>query len=283
MVGILKGKVYPCRGEYLILDKSHSSLINHLIYPPPENVSGGLGIHLTPTLEGNILIGPSAKYIGEKEDKRTTREALDKLILGASSFLKNLPKDAYIQSYAGIRCKLVPFGCETSGDFIIEEDPKIKRFINLMGIESPGLSAAPAIAKMIMGIIMKKEDLKEKENFVIGTFHPRFNKLDVEAKERSIGSDSKHGRIICRCENVTEKEILDALENPLGVKSLAGVKYRSRATMGRCQGGFCRARIVRILEERYDLGVEEITFRGKGSNLFVGRTKDLRKHERKEC
>jgi glycerol-3-phosphate dehydrogenase len=283
MVGIDKEKVYPCRGEYLILDKSYSNLIKHLVYPPPENGSGGLGIHLTPTLEGNILIGPSARYIEDKDDKKTTKETMDKLLLDASSFLNKLPTDAYIQSYAGIRCKLIPQGCETSGDFIIEEDPKVDRFINLMGIESPGLSAAPAIARMVIDIIRQREDLKEKEDFIKRTYRPRFNKLDMNGKEKLIESDPRHGHLICRCENVTEKEIMDALDNPFGVKTLAGIKYRSRATMGRCQGGFCRARIVRILEDKHDLGVAEITFRGEGSQLFVGRTKDLRDHDGKEC
>jgi glycerol-3-phosphate dehydrogenase len=283
MVGIHKEKVYPCRGEYLILDKSYRNLINHLVYPPPENGSGGLGIHLTPTLEGNILIGPSAKFIQGKEERRTTKEAMDLLLSGALGFLKELPKDAIIQSYAGIRCKLVPQGCETSGDFVIEEDPKVERFINLMGIESPGLSAAPAIARMVLEIIGKKEDLKAKQDFTKRSYRPRFNKLDLEGKQKLIESDPKHGHLICRCENVTEKEILDALEDPLGVRTMVGVKYRSRATMGRCQGGFCRARIVRILEEKFGMDVEDITFRGSGSELFVGRTKDLRKHDRKEC
>jgi glycerol-3-phosphate dehydrogenase len=283
MVGIDKEKVYPCRGEYLILDKSYSNLINHLIYPPPQNGSGGLGIHLTPTLEGNILVGPSARYVEDKEDKKTTKETMEKLLIDASSFLKKLPSDSTIQSYAGVRCKLIPYGCETSGDFLIQEDPKVERFINLMGIESPGLSAAPAIAKMVIGMINKKEDLKDKDDFITRTYRPRFNKLDLESKEKLIKSHQRHGHLICRCENVTEKEIMETLDNPLGIKTLAGVKYRSRATMGRCQGGFCRARIVRIMEERYDLGVDEITFRGSGSELFIGRTKDLRKHDKKEC
>lgn len=283
MVGIEEHTVYPCRGEYLVLDKSYSSLINHLIYPPPENGSGGLGVHLTPTLEGNILIGPSAKFIDGKEDMKTTKEAVDKLLIGAESFLKRLPKDAFIQSYAGIRCKLIPQGCETSGDFVIEEDSKVERFINLMGIESPGLSATPAISKLIIEIIKGKEDLTKKENFITRTYHPRFHKMDSEGKSRRIESNPKQGHLICRCENVTEQEINEALENPLGVKTLAAVKYRSRATMGRCQGGFCRARIVRILDEQFNVNLENITFRGKGSHLFIGRTKDLRKHDGKEC
>ncbi|UCG68932.1 MAG: NAD(P)/FAD-dependent oxidoreductase [Thermoplasmata archaeon] len=283
MVGITKHRVYPCRGEYLILDKSYSHLINHLIYPPPENGSGGLGVHLTPTIEGNILIGPSAKYIEGKEDTRTTKEGMEKLLLGATSLLKNLPKDAYIQSYAGIRCKLIPQTCEFSGDFVIEEDEGVKGFINLMGIESPGLSASPAITKKVVDIIKANEDLKIKEDFKTRKGRMRFHKLDLKEKVNLIDSNPRHGHLICRCENVTEREVIDAIENPLEVRTLSGIKYRCRATMGRCQGGFCRARIVKIMEEQFGEDVKDITQRGPGSFLFVGRTKDLRKHDSKEC
>jgi glycerol-3-phosphate dehydrogenase len=279
MLGIEKHKVYPCRGEYLIIDKSYAHLINHLIYPPPENGSGGLGIHLTPTLEGNILIGPTAKYIDEKDDIRTTKEALDILIAGAESFLKQLPKDAYIQSYAGIRCKLTAQGCEASGDFVIEEDDQVEGFINLMGIESPGLSASPAIAQIVVDIIRSRETLKPKDEFKARRAERRFDLLDLKGKSQRIESNPKHGHVICRCENVTEQEINDTLDNSLGIRTLAGIKYRSRATMGRCQGGFCRARIVQIMEERCQMNVEDITFRGGDSHPFIGRTKDLRKHD----
>ena len=152
-----------------------------------------------------------------------------------------------------------------------------------MGIESPGLSAAPAIARFAVDIIKGKEELKPKESFKTRTYNPRFHKMDLDGKSRSIESNPKHGHLICRCENVTEQEIIEALKNPLGVNTLAGVKYRSRATMGRCQGGFCRARIIRIMEDEFGIGVNEITLKGKGSYLFVGRTKDLRNHDRKEC
>jgi glycerol-3-phosphate dehydrogenase len=279
MAGIDKYQVYPCRGEYLILDKSYSYLINHLIYPPPENGSGGLGVHLTATLEGNILIGPSAEYINDKEDVKTTRVGMDKLLSGATHFLGELPKDAYIKSYSGIRCKLTPEGCETSGDFVIEED---ENFINLMGIESPGLTASPAIAKEVVDIIKAKEDLKPRSDFKNRIENTRFHKLDLDGKSRLIESNPKHGHLICRCENVTEQEVIHALNNPLDVRTLTGIKYRCRATMGRCQGGFCKPRIISLMEELYQPEIAEITLYGKDSNLFVGRTKDLRKHDPEE-
>jgi glycerol-3-phosphate dehydrogenase len=283
MVGIEKHRVYPCRGEYLVLDKTYSDLISHLIYPPPTNGSGGLGVHLTLTMDGNILVGPTANYIDDKEGTKTTKDALQILRKGALSFLKKLPKDAVINTYSGIRCKLTPEGCENTGDFIIEEDKDVAGFINLMGIESPGLSASPAIAKKVMEIVRYKTELKSNTDFMVHKVRPRFHNLDTDAKSELISSNKKQGHLICRCENVTEKEIIDALENPLEVRTLSGIKYRSRATMGRCQGGFCKARIIRILEDKYHPDLEDITKKGKGSYLFPGRTKDLRKHDKKEC
>lgn len=282
MVGIEKHRVYPCKGEYIVLDKSYAHLVNHLVYPPPENGSGGLGIHLTPTLEGNILIGPSAEYIDDKENTSTTRGKLDELLSGAGSFLRYMPKDACIQSYAGIRCKLVGEDTDKPGDFIIEEDETIPGFINLMGIESPGLSASPAIARMVVDLIKGSEELGLKKNFLPRKSKKRFHALDLKAKARLIQENPNHGHLICRCENVTEQEIMDALSNPLGARTLSSIKYRCRATMGRCQGGFCKPRIIKLMEELYHPDVEDITLLGKGSHLFIGRTKDLRRHEEKE-
>ncbi len=282
MVGIKKYKIYPSKGEYLILDKSFKHLINHMIYPPPENVSGGLGIHLTPTIEGNILIGPSAEYIEDKEDTSTTKNGMNKLLEGAKSFLGDALKNACIQSYAGIRCKLVDKDVKESGDFVVEEDQNIKCFINLMGIESPGLCSSPALAKMVVDLIGKNEKLKLKQDFKISKAKIRFDHLDIDSKEKLIRENPNHGHLICRCEKVTKQEIIDALSNPLEVRTLAGIKYRSRATMGRCQGGFCKPRIVKIMEELYKPNLEDITLRGEGSFLFVGKTKDLRRNDKKE-
>jgi glycerol-3-phosphate dehydrogenase len=151
-----------------------------------------------------------------------------------------------------------------------------------MGIESPGLSASPAIAQKVVDIIKSKETLKPKDEFKTRRAERRFDRLDLKGKSARIESNPKHGHVICRCENVTEQEINNALVNSLGVKTLAGIKYRSRATMGRCQGGFCRARIIQIMEECNQMDAQDITFRGGDSRLFIGRTKDLRKHDSKK-
>ena len=151
-----------------------------------------------------------------------------------------------------------------------------------MGIESPGLSASPAIADMVINLIKKSEELKLKKVYNTGAITGRFDSLGLEEKARLIEANPNHGHMICRCEKVTRQEIMDALENPLGVRTLSGIKYRSRATMGRCQGGFCKPRIIKIMEEEYHMDEKDITLHGEGSNLFIGKTKDLRRHDKKE-
>ena len=278
MVGIEKFKVYFSKGEYLILDKAYGHLLNHLVYPVPKIVSGGLGIHLTPTLEGNILLGPSARYMNDREDTSTTQEKWDELLSDARIFLPDLKEEWVIHSYAGVRCKLVSSRAKKPGDFVIEEDKGVPGFINLMGIESPGLSASPAITEKVVGIIKESQALKLKKNFTNVASNQRFSRIDTKGKDRLISEKSKHGHLICRCEHVTEQEIMDILDNPLNVRTLSGIKYRSRAMMGRCQGGFCKARIVRIMEDSFGIDLDDITQRGEKLPLFAGRTKDLRKH-----
>ena len=187
-----------------------------------------------------------------------------------------------IHSYAGVRCKLVGPRARKSGDFVIQEEKRVPGFINLMGIESPGLTASPAIAERVLDILADSMNLKVKKNFKKRESSPRFSRMKPREKDRLISEKPRHGHLICRCEHVTEQEIIDALGNPLDVRTLAGIKYRSRAMMGRCQGGFCKARIIGIMEGSLDMNYDDITLRGPGSHLFIGKTKDLRKHEKKE-
>jgi len=277
MVGIRKHRIHPCRGEYLILDKSCSSLITRLIYPSPSHEFGLLGVHLTPTLEGVVLIGPSSEFINESTDTGNTREVMDRLLAEANDkFNGKTPKinrKAVITSYSGIRPKLVSSGDEWS-DFIIQEEPKVPGFINLIGIESPGLTAAPAIAEYVVEIIQESEKLKSNPKF--DPYYQGFARFDDRThSEQSnlIEADSDHGKMVCRCEFVTRAEVLSALDNPLEVKTLHGIKYRTRATMGRCQGGFCGPKLVEILEKDHDLHFKDITLKGGDSKLFVRRTK----------
>ncbi len=163
MVGLDKYKLYPCRGEYLILDKNCRELIKSMIYPVPPKVAGVLGVHLTPTIEGNVLIGPSAEFIDNREDLRSTKEKIKQLMKGAKELLPSIPLNEIIYGFSAVRSKITPPEEKESRDFIIRED--LENFINLIGIESPGLTSSPAIAKMIVKMIRKRNDMHEKVDF----------------------------------------------------------------------------------------------------------------------
>jgi len=267
--------IYPCRGEYLVLDKDHSNLITSMIYPVPQKELGVLGVHITPTIEGNILLGPSAEFINDPDDKITTKKTMEKLQIEAKELIPSLPDIGVINAYSGIRCKLAPRNQGGWADYRIEESKKTPGLINLLGIESPGLTAAPAIAKYVNKLVSKHFELKEKSNFKIKKQQKRFNELTKEEQSRLIKKDSSWGRIVCRCENITEKEIIEALSNPLGAKTLCAVKYRCRAGMGRCQGGFCTQHIVRIMEKNFKMDVKQIRLKSPDSYLFTSRNREV--------
>lgn len=271
MVGIKKYHLYPCRGEYHILDKNISWLINHLVYPVPQAGAGGHGIHLTPTIDGNILIGPSNEYIKSKNNLSVTSIIMKMLSSEARKLLPLISVEYIIRSYSGLRAKQAPSSEGGFWDFVIEESNTIDNFINLIGIESPGLTSAQPIAKRVVEIVNKKERLDPDPSF--NPFRKgilRFEKQDEETKKNLIKQDPDYGEIVCRCEKVTKKEILEAINNPLGAKSLISIKYRTRAMMGRCQGGYCVSRIIEILRKNYNLTPGEITLKGKNSHLLTG-------------
>ena len=271
-------EIYPCRGEYLILDKNYSSLINSMIYPIPDKKLGVLGIHITPTIEGNILLGPSAEFIDEFDDKRTTKEMMKTLFDEAKEIIPNLPSKSVISAYSGIRCKIASPKHGGWADYRIEESKITNGLINLIGIESPGLTSAPAIAKDILKMVSHHIDLVRKNTHIKRQFYrKRFSEMTLEEKNKMIKDDASWGRVICRCENVTEVEVINALSNPIGAKSLSSVKYRCRAGMGRCQGGFCTQHIVRIMEERFGIDVSDIKLKSADSNVFYKRTRECKK------
>ncbi len=266
-----KYRIYPCRGEYHILDKNFSWLVNYLVYPVPQAGAGGLGVHLTPTIDGNILIGPSNEYIKSKDNLSVTSSVMKMLSSEAQKLLPLISPEYIIRSYSGLRAKQAPSSEGGYWDFVIEESDRVDNFINLIGIESPGLTAAQSIAKKVVGIINKKEELSPNSNF--NSFRKgilRFEEQDEETKKALIKQDPDYGEIICRCEKVTKKEILEAINNPLGARSLISIKYRTRAMMGRCQGGYCQTRIMEILRESFKLSPKEITLKGNNSYLLTG-------------
>ena len=274
MLGVDKYHIYPCRGQYYILDKVADDLLDVPAYPVPRPGIGGLGIHLTPTIDGNIIIGPSAEYLEEPDDYSTTPDVMDKLFSEAKALLPAIEKRHIIGNYCGIRPKQAPPGEGGFRDFVIKEEEDCPGLINLIGIESPGFTASVPIAEMVRDILACHMDLIPKEDFnPIRKARIRFRDLPKEEQEKLIAQDPEYGEIICRCQNVTRREIRDAIENKFGARSISSIKYRAWATTGRCNGGYCLAKIVDMLVKDYGMKPEEITFRGKGSEMFSGEVK----------
>lgn len=272
MLGIDEYTIYPCRGEYFILDKKLGDMLPLPAYPVPNIKTGGLGIHLTPTLDGNIMVGPSTEYIDERDNYAATKEIMDMLIEDGSRIFPYLRKESFIRNFAGIRPKLTPKEVGGFHDFIIERrDDIAPHAVNLVGIESPGLTSAVPISKEIVRLIQEVEPLKENPQF-----NPNrrrfvsFRDKSADEQARLIRENPDYGEIICRCETITKAEVLAAIRGPLGAKTMTGVKYRCRAMMGRCQGGYCQTRIAEILMEERGISPEELTYERRGSYLFTG-------------
>ena len=272
MVGLTEYAIYPCRGEYLILDKRLNGSLSTLIYPAPRKGGAGLGIHLTNTVDGNILIGPSNEYVDRADDYACTADIIDQLKKEGRALLPAISTSDFIRGFSGLRPKQTPPSVKGFKDFVIEARKDIPGFINLVGIESPGLTCSPAIARMVRDMVGEKLPLDEKDRFIgeRDGFPGSFHDLPEEEKADMVSQDPDYGEIVCRCEQITKREILDAIENPLGSRTIAGIKYRSRAMMGRCQGGFCMPRIVQILEKDFGYRPEDYRLYSPGSYLFTG-------------
>ena len=267
MVSKKKIHITPRRGEYCLLDKSAGTHVSRTIFSLPTKY--GKGVLVTPTVHGNLLIGPTAVDIENKEGTNTTREGLDEVISKAGQNVKNLSMRQVITSFAGLRAH------EDGSEFIIGEADDAEGFIDCAGIESPGLTSCPAIGGMVAEILREKLGLEEKENFIStrkGILNP--NTLAKEERAELIRKEPAYGNIICRCEMITEGEILDAIRRPLGARSLDGVKRRTRAGMGRCQSGFCSPRTMEILARELHVNMSDITKSGGNSRLVVGVNKD---------
>ncbi len=274
LAGIDDYRIFPYRGEYLITDKDCGLRLDLPVYPVPPRDDPGLGIHITPTLEGNIILGPSAEPVEDKLDAASTRQVMVRLKAEAVRLMPELSHASFIHSYAGIRPKLVdPSGMDKFGDFIVEESALRPGWISLVGIESPGLTAAPAIAEMVAGMIGEGTDLKRKHDFdPKRPRRTRFAALGDDERTVRVARDADSGEMVCRCEHVTRAEVVAALRNPFGARTLDAVKRRTRCGMGRCQGGFCTPRLVEILQDE-GVPADRITKRGAGSRLFYGRLK----------
>ena len=267
-------QLYPCVGEYLVMDKQAGEDLGMLIYPAPRRDSAGLGVHITLTTEGNVLLGPSDEYVEDPETSSCTSVTMSRLLNEAKTMWPSIPTHLVIGAYAGIRAKQTPPEIGGFADYRIRQTPDHPRVVHLIGIESPGLTAAPAIARHIVDDIIQSEegfDRKPEGTLKVRRWPQRFDELSEAEKERLVAEYPDHGDIVCRCEGVTKHEVLYALNNPLGVKTLAGIKFRCRVMMGRCSGGYCLPRIVNILQEEYGWQPEDFYLRGPASPSFVGR------------
>ena len=267
MVSAKKIHITPRRGDYCILDKETGHLVEKTIFPQPSKM--GKGILVAPTVHGNLFVGPTAVDMEDKEFTATTQDGIAQLIEKGGMYMKELPMRKVITSFAGLRAH------EDGHEFILGEPEDAPHFIDCAGIESPGLTSSPAIGEYIAGMMRDMMDLKEKANWiskrkdVIST-----EGLSLEERNKLIKENPAFGTIICRCESVTEGEILDAIHRPLGARSLDGVKRRTRAGTGRCQAGFCSPRVMEILQRELGLPMEEITKSGGKSNMVFYRTKE---------
>ena len=267
MVSQKKIHITPRKGEYCLLDKSAGQHVSRTIFSLPTKY--GKGVLVTPTVHGNLLLGPTANDIENKDGTNTTREGLDEVIKKAGQSVKDLPMRQVITSFAGLRAH------EDGSEFIIGEVEDAEGFIDCAGIESPGLTSCPAVGEMVAQILKENMGLQEKEEFIStrkGILDP--NSLSKEEHAELIKREPAYGNIICRCEMITEGEILDAIHRPLGAKSLDGVKRRTRAGMGRCQSGFCSPRIMEILARELGTSMSDITKSGGDSRIVVGTNKD---------
>ena len=268
MVSNEKLHITARKGEYMLLDKTAGTHVSHTIFQLPSNM--GKGVLVTPTVHGNLLVGPTATDIENKEGVNTTAEGLDTLSQKAGLSVKNLPLRQVITSFAGLRAH------EDQDDFVIGEAPDAEGFFDAAGIESPGLSSAPAIGVMVAEMVAAKLNLNENPDFIgirNGILNP--NTLSMEERNKLIKEKPAYGNIICRCEMITEGEIIDAIKRPLGARSLDAVKPRTRAGMGRCQSGFCSPRTMEILEREVPMSMFDITKNGGSSKFVVGYNKEI--------
>jgi glycerol-3-phosphate dehydrogenase len=266
LVGSKEFVIKPKQGQYLLFDRDQAHLVNSVIFQAPTKA--GKGILVTQTYHGNLLVGPSAEYVCEKDDVDTTADIIEYVVKTARKSIPDFNMKKVITAFSGDRASSDKY------DFIIEES-KVKRFINVAGIESPGLTAAPAIAVYVAEIVKQagvglvaKTDFNPKRQ-------PYYNITEMGEEELRglIKSEPAYGRIVCRCETVSEGEVLDALRRSIPINSLDAIKRRTRAQMGRCQGGFCTPRILEIIARELKIPAEKINKRNVGSYLLVGRTK----------
>ncbi|MEE0201298.1 MAG: NAD(P)/FAD-dependent oxidoreductase [Muricomes sp.] len=261
------------KGEYEILDKKAGNYLSLPVYPTP-NEYGAFDVHVTPTIDGNVLVGPTIETIGAKVDYAATQKMTDVLVEQGSRMFPRMKRDYYIRNYVGVFPTIEDPATHRELDFQIQTKKSVPHAVNLLAITSPGLTSALPIARRVAAKIKEQEELLVNEKFnPIRRGIVKFSEQDEEGKKRLIEQDPDYGEIYCRCECVTRAEVKQALHNVLGVSTVSGIKYRTRATMGRCQGGYCETRLTRLIQEELGRQRTEILLNKKGAYMFTGEVK----------
>ena len=259
--------IIPRKGEYCLLDKKVGNYVHSTIFQLPTVY--GKGVLVTPTVHGNLLIGPTAADIEDKEAVSTTGEGIADVQKRAALSVEKLPTKQIITSFAGLRAH------EEGGDFVLGEPEDAPGFFDAAGIESPGLTCAPALGEYLAGLVAERLKAEKKENFVAARKGiPNMSLASEEERKKLIAENPAFADVVCRCELVTEGEILAAIHRPVGATTLDGVKRRTRAGMGRCQAGFCSPRTVELLARELNRDMAEITKNEKGSEFLTGYIKN---------
>ncbi len=273
--------ITPRRGEYCVLDRAEV-IINNVLFPTPTDK--GKGILVTATLHGNTILGPNAEVITDKEDREVTSQGLQEIWQGAQKLVPSLQPKYTIAVFAGLRAmgnapSKTP-GVQHKHDFVVEIPAEVQGLVNLGGIESPGFTAAPAIALRVIELLQNAgEQLQEKSDWnPIRPPRPRFRELPLEEQIRLIQSNPNYGRIICRCENVTEAEIIQEIHAPLPARTYDAVKRRTWLGTGRCLGSFDMPRVVEILAHELGISHFDVSKKGTGTEFLVRSTKGEETH-----
>lgn len=267
---------YPVRGfkgEYYVLDKKAGAFLSVPVYPAP-NEKGGFATHATPTIDGNVLVGPDSYITEGREDYAVTKAHMDGLYQDGKKMFKQMDRSYFIRNFAGIRWKRYDPETGEILDFLLESSPEQPCTVNLAGIESPGVTCALPLARRAVKLLAEQERPPLNPGFdPVRPVSKRFFEMSYEEQQQAIEADGEYGEIVCRCETVTKAEIKAAIHNPLGVHTVTGIKNRTRATMGRCQGGYCETRITKMLEEELGLQPEDIRYSKSESYMFTGKVR----------
>lgn len=262
--------IIPRRGEYMLLDKGEIGTASHTLFVTPSEK--GKGILISPTVDGNVIVGPNANIVESKVDTSVTEEGLEEITEGALRIVPSINLDATITTFAGVRAT------PTSGDFYIQESGKFKRFIHVAGIESPGLASSPAIGEYVIDILKSCGlELTSKEGYIPTRTKngncKQFYEMNEEERKEAIKNNPKYAKVVCRCEMVTEGDVIEAIHRPIPAHTVDMVKRRTRAGMGRCQGNYCRAKIADIIATEYNIQLSEVKKFTSNSNILCGKTK----------